>query len=50
MWDVGYEMWDVKEWVLDLTSQISHLTSDPLLDSWVGSCIRLRLVNDLVMA
>jgi hypothetical protein len=28
MCDVGYEMWDVKEGVLDLTFQISYLTSD----------------------
>jgi hypothetical protein len=43
MWDVGYEMWDVKETVLDLTS-------DLLVNSLVESRIRLKLVNDLEAA
>jgi hypothetical protein len=43
MWDVGYEMWDVKETVLDLTS-------DLLVNSLVESRIRLKLVNDLETA
>ena len=50
IWDVGSEMWDIKEWVLDLTSRISHLTSDLLLNSWVASRIRLTLVNDVEAA